>query len=298
MKRSIGEKTFNIFNIIFMTLFGAICLFPYLNQLAYSLNDGMDSLRGGLTIFPRAFTLANYKAVLTSNAIWKAAGVTVSRVILKGGLTLLTTYMAAYVLSRKALPYRKGLSLFLMLPSYISAGVIPTYVMYRNYGLIDNYLVYILPGLFVFYYMIIIRSFLQDLPESLEESAKLDGANDFTIMVRIIMPISLPVIACVALWVAVDAWNDWNTTLLYVTNNDLYTLQYHMMRLIKETGMKEAMNETTSAFVTQTGKNEEKLISEGVRAATVIVTTIPIIMVYPFLQKYFISGITLGAVKG
>lgn len=297
MKKSFGVRVFNVFNIIFMILFAAICIFPYLNQLAYSFNDGMDSLRGGLTIFPRVFTLANYKAIFSNSSTWDALKVTVSRVVLHTTLALITTYMAAYVLSRRGLPYKRAMSLFLMIPSYVTAGVIPTYINYRNLGLIDNYMVYILPGLFIFYYMIILRSFLQDIPESLEESAKLDGAGDFTVMFKIMVPMSVPVIACVILWIAVGAWNDWNTTLLYVTNKKLYTLQYNMMRLIKETGMKEQMAEA-SAFVTEVGKDEENLTSEGVKSATLIFTTIPIIMVYPFLQKYFISGITLGAVKG
>lgn len=297
MRRSKGEKVFNVFNIILMLLFAVIMIYPYLNQLAYSLNDGMDSMRGGLTILPRVFTLANYKQVLSNSDTWNAAAVTVLRVVIYSMLALATTYMAAYVLSRKGLPYRKIMSVFLLIPSYLTAGVIPTYLNMRSLHLIDSFWVYVLPGGFIFYYMVIIRSFLQDIPDSLEESAKIDGANDFLIMLKIILPLSKPVVATIVLWLMVQSWNDWNSTLLYITDKKLFTLQYQMMRLIKETGMKEAMNETAT-FVTDVGKNDDAVTSEGIKSATLIITTLPIIMVYPFLQKYFIKGITLGAVKG
>ena len=181
-----------------------------------------------------------------------------------------------------------------MLPSYITAGVIPFYILYSYLNLINNYLVYILPTAFAFYHMVIIRSFLQELPPSIEESAKIDGANDIQIMFKIIMPLSLPVMATVALWISVGAWNDWTTTLMYVTKKSLYPLQYLMMRLIKESSLAREMAKESASV--QTGIMA-KPTPESVKAASLITTTLPIIMVYPFLQKYFITGVTLGAVK-
>lgn len=279
-----------------MVLICIVSVYPYLNQLAISFNDGMDAMRGGITIFPREFTLENYKQVFSNRDFLAAAKISVLRVILSTGLGLLVTYAAAYGLTRKGLPYRKGITLFLMFPGYISAGAIPGYINLRYLGLINNFWVYILPTLFAFYNMIIIRSFLQDLPPEMEESAKIDGANDLIIMFRIIFPMSLPVVACVALWISVGAWNDWTTTLTYITDRELHTLQYLMMRLVKES---EAAN-SMSMQQTMSGDSavKAKVTGDTVKAATLIITTVPILCVYPFLQKYFIKGINLGAVKG
>lgn len=294
MKKSRAEKNFEIFNVILMILLCVVTLYPYLNQLAISFNDGNDTMRGGLTIFPRVFTLENYTAIFSNDSVWNAAAISVLRVVMQTVLSVAVVYLAAYALTRKGLPYRKGLTVFLMIPAYISAGTIPIYITYRYYHLINNFLVYVVPGLFSFYNMVIIRSFLQDLPASLEEAAKVDGANDFLIMYKIIFPLSLPVIATVALWVAVGAWNDWTTTLMYITNDSLYTIQYIMMRLIKESGIAQQLAQEAA----MTGKTfVARTTSESVKAATLIFTTVPIILVYPFLQKYFMKGVTLGAVK-
>ena len=294
MKRSLGEKTFGVFNIILMLLLSAIMLYPYLNQMAISLNEGMDTALGGITIFPRKFTFQNFQAVFSNKDMLGGAIVSVSRVILEIVLSIATIFAAAYGLTRKKLPYRKQITLFLMIPAYVTAGTIPIYILYRYLGFINNYLVYIIPKMFVFYNMVIVRSFLQELPASIEESAKIDGAGDALIMVKIAFPLCKPVIATIALWIAVGAWNDWTTTLMYITEPDLYPLQYIMMKLIKETEVAQKM--AAEAAVTGT---EVTFIptSESIKAATLIVTTLPIIMVYPFLQKYFISGVTLGAVK-
>lgn len=296
MKRSLGEKIFAVVNTIIMVLICVVSVYPYLNQLALSLNDGMDAISGGITIFPREFTFENYRTVFSDPSFLAAAKISVLRVILATLLGLLVTYAAAYGLTRRGLPYRKQLTLFLMLPSYIPVGTIPTYINMKNLGLINNFWVYILPGLFAFYNMVIIRSYLQELPPEMEESAKIDGANDLIIMFRIIFPMTLPVVACVALWISVGAWNDWTTTLTYITDRELHTLQYLMMRLVKEAELANSMSMQQAMSKGQEVK--AKVTGDTVKAATLIVTTLPILMVYPFLQKYFIKGINIGAVKG
>jgi len=296
MKRSLGERIFNVFNICLMLFLAAIMLYPYLNQVAISFNEGMDTALGGITLWPRKFTMQNYLTVFSDEALLGGAIVSVSRVLLEIVLSIAIIFSAAYGLTRKNLPYRRGLTLYLMIPAYVAAGVIPTYIMYRYLGLINNYWVYIVPKMFVFYNMVIVRSFLQELPDSIEESAKIDGAGDAYIMVKIAFPLCKPVIATIALWTAVGAWNDWTTTLYYITEPDLYTLQYLMMKLIKESEVAQKM----AAEAAVTGSEGASFIptSESIKSATLIVTTLPIIMVYPFLQKYFVSGVTLGAVKG
>ncbi len=295
MKRSLGEKTFNVFNITFMLFLAVIMLYPYLNQLAISFNEGADSARGGITVFPRVFTLQNYEAIFSNSDFLDAAIVSVCKTVLITVVATFINYSAAYGLTRKGLPYRKAITLFLMIPAYVSAGVIPMYMLYRDLHIINTFWVYIFPVLYSFYNIVIIRSFLQEIPASLEESAKLDGASDFKIMLKIIFPISMPVVATVALWSAVNAWNGWTDTLMYVTDKKLYTLQYLMMRLVKESEMAQQM--ALQLSMGQSVENVAKTTSESVKAASLIVTTVPIIVVYPFLQKYFIKGVTLGAVK-
>ena len=296
MKRSLSEKVFNICNILLMLLLCIIMLYPYLNQVAISLNDGVDTMRGGIYLLPRRFTLENYRAVFTNPDFSRAVLISVSRVVLATLLSLSVVFSAAYGLTRRGLPYKRAITLFLMIPAYISAGVIPVYMLYRHLKLINNFLVYILPTAFAFYNMVILRSFLQELPASIEESAAIDGASPFQTMVRIVLPMSLPVLATVTLWIAVGAWNDWTTTLMYVTEKELFPLQYLMMRLIKESEIAQQM--AAQAAMTQNAEEAVvKTTSDAVKSATMIVTTLPIIAVYPFLQKYFIKGVVLGAVK-
>lgn len=296
MKQSLGERLFNMFNVIIMLLICVVTLYPYLNQLAISLNDGMDTMMGGITIFPRKFTVESYRTVFANRNFLNAVFISVTRVLLSTSLSLIVVFSAAYGLTRKSLKFRREITLFLMIPAYISAGVIPGYMLLRYLGLINNYWVYILPSAFVFYNMVIIRSFLQEIPVSIEESAKIDGANDIQIMYKVIAPLSMPVLATVALWISVGAWNDWTTTLMYVTDSDLFPLQYLMMRLVKESETAQQM--ALQASMSKGSQvNISRPTSESVKAATLILTTLPIVMVYPFLQKYFIKGVVLGAVK-
>lgn len=275
-----------------MIILMIVMVYPYLNQLAISFNEGMDAMSGGITILPRKFTLENYRTVFANKDILNGSIISVSRVILGTFFTLTILFSSAYGITRKSLPFRRELTLFLMIPAYVSAGIIPVYILYRYLHLMNHYLVYILPFGYSFYNMVVLRSFIQGLPESLEESAKMDGANDIVIMYKIIMPLCLPVLATVALWISVGNWNDWTTTLLYITNKKLYPLQFLMMKLIKENTLAREVAEQSS----QIGLTRQPT-PETIKAATLIVTTIPIIMVYPFLQKYFIQGVTLGAVK-
>ncbi len=298
MKRSLGEKTFNVFNVCLMLLLSVIMIYPYLNQVAISFNEGMDTALGGITILPRKFTFQNYATVFSNRDLLGGAVISVSRVILEVVLSIAVVFSAAFGLTRKNLAYRSGLTIFLMIPAYVSAGVIPIYIIYRYLGLINSYWVYIIPRLFVFYNMVIVRSFLQELPDSIEESAKIDGAGDLCIMLKIALPLCKPVLATIALWVSVGAWNDWTSTLYYVTEPDLYPLQYIMMKLIKESEVAQKM--AAEAAMTGTTGTGASFIptSDSIKAATLIITTLPIIMVYPFLQKYFVKGVTVGAVKG
>lgn len=292
MKQSISMKIFQVFNVMLMLLLCTIMIYPYLNQLAISFNASSDTMLGGVTIFPRVFTLDNYRTIFSDQSVGKAFAVSVSRTVACVVLAEFVTFSAAYALTRKNLLGRSFITRMLAIPSYLHAGIIPVYIVYRYLGLINNFWVYVLPGVFSFYNMIIFRSFIQELPEALEESALLDGANEFIVMTKIIFPLSLPVVATVALWIAVGQWNDWTSNMYYITNTNLNTLQYLIMKIIKQGEQLKA------DMIMSGGDIVSKPTSEAVKAAMLIVTSVPIMCVYPFLQKYFVQGVTLGAVKG
>lgn len=294
-KITLGQKIFNVFNIIIITLLCVVMVYPYLNQVAIAFNEGVDTSFGGITLWPRVPTLDNFRELFSNNKIYMAMLVSVTRTILNVVLALLVTYSAAYALTRKTLRGRSFITRILCLPMYVHAGTIPMYILYRYLGLINNYWVYVLPYMFSFYNMIIIRSFLQDIPESLEESALLDGANEIQILFRIMLPLSKPVLATVALWIAVGQWNDYTTTLMYITDEGLFTLQYFMLRVLKQGEVMAKMMAESAVSGTEVVRTTT---SESVQAAILIVATVPIICVYPFLQKHFVKGVTLGAVKG
>ncbi len=292
-----GYRVFLIFNYIFMALIIAVCLLPFLHTLAKALNDGNDTMRGGITIFPRVFTLQNFKVLLADTSIYQAAGVSVARVICVVVSHLAVQFMGAYALSHADLPGRKKIMLYTIIPTFISGGTIPTYILYVKLGLLNNFLVYVLPALYTFYNVMIIRSYIEgSVPISLSEAAKLDGAGELRVMMQIVFPLCKPVLATVALWLAVDAWNNWTNTLYYITDKRLFTLQYKLMEVIKESERLQALiqqAQLTGEVVT----DEVKSTPESLQCAQVIVTVLPIVMVYPFLQKYFVKGVTLGAVK-
>lgn len=278
-----------------MCLLGVIMIYPYLNQLAIAFNDSADTAIGGIYLLPRKITFQNFSTILSNSRVGRAAAISVLKTVINTVLALFVTFSAAYALSRKNLKGRAVITKLYAATMYLNAGVVPTYILYRYLGLINNFWVYILPFTFSFYNMVIMRSFIQQLPASLEEAALIDGANEFTVMMKIIVPLSKPVFATVALWVAVGQWNEYTTALYYITDRSLYSLQYLMMCILKQ-------NETLrqAAIDVAMGASEntsQQPTSESIKAAMMIVTTVPIICLYPFLQKYFVKGVTLGAVK-
>ncbi len=293
---SLSRKIFYVCNVIFLLLLCVTVLFPYLNLVAKSLNEGQDTMRGGIWLIPRKFTWENYRSVLSGKQFWPAFGISVIRVLISVVFHLLVLFMPAYVFLNKRFIGHKVIMYFFMIPMYFGGGIICQYILYSNIGMLNNFLVYILPGAFGVYNMIIIRSYLESIPASLRESAKVDGANDIVIAFRIYFPLAKPVLATVALWTAVGAWNDWTTTMYYVTKPKLYTLQYVLMRLLKESQAIQQMI-SDAALEGEVLNIVPKVTSESIQAAQLIVTTIPIVITYPFLQKYFIQGMTLGAVK-
>lgn len=288
-------KPFDVFLILLMIFIAIITVYPFLNVLAISLNDANDTVKGGITIFPRIFTLDNYKQIFsTGSNLTRGFVNSVLRTVIGTATGVLSSAIVAYVMSRKDFIFNKFVSLLFVLTMYVGGGLIPEYMLIRQMGLVNHFAVYILPLLISAFNVIVIRSFIDGLPPALQESAKIDGANDFTIFFRIVLPLCLPVIATVALFIAVQQWNSWFDTYIYAGSNEsLTTLQYELMKV-----MDNATASAATAGNTGNGNLQVTAVNpESIKMAITMVATVPILLVYPFVQKYFVTGMTLGAVK-
>ncbi|WP_068618773.1 carbohydrate ABC transporter permease [Paenibacillus tuaregi] len=288
-----SEKLFDIFNYFFLTVVLIVTLYPFINVLAISLNDSTDTVRGGIYIWPRAFTLENYQTIFNYTGLIQGLKISLLRTIVGTVLGLIAASMLAFTLSRADFRGRKFISTFVALTMYFSGGIVPVYILMRDLHLIGTFWVYILPGLVSGFNVFIIRSFIDGLPYALQESAKLDGANDFTIYYRIILPLCKPVLATIALFLAVGQWNSWFDTYLYNgTKQQWTTLQYELMKVLQSTQQGGNMVNAND-LATQMAH----VSPDSIKMAITIVVTVPILLVYPFLQRYFVGGMTLGAVK-
>ncbi|MCM3630750.1 carbohydrate ABC transporter permease [Paenibacillus glycanilyticus] len=287
---------FNTVNAIIMLMLAVVTLYPFLNTLAVSFNAGLDTIRGGIYIWPRIWTLQNYKAVFITGTVFNAFYISVARTILATVLSLFLTTMLAYTVSRKEYTFRKPITIMIVMTMYFNAGLIPYYFLIKDLHLLNNFLVYIVPGLVSAFNMIVIRTYIGTLSESLIESAKVDGAGDFRVFMQIILPLCQPVLATVALFVAVGQWNSWFDTFLFASSKqELSTLQYELMKLLSS-----AMNSNSNpALQNGADPNAAKAMVTplSIRASITIVASVPILVVYPFLQKYFVVGMQLGSVK-
>lgn len=275
--------------VVLCLLLIVMTVYPFLNVLAISLNDSMDTMRNVNFIIPRKFTLSNYTYIFRENDLGGAFVMSVVKTVVGALLGVICTSMLAYVLSRKDFYFNKIFTVIFVITMYVSGGMIPDYLLLtRTLKLGNNFWVYIIPGLIWVYNVILMRSYIEGLPISLQEAAKLDGANDFTIWSKVILPLCTPSIATVALFVAVGQWNSFMDTYLYA--RDLPTLQYVLYEIMEQATIQIDPHAASSQL-----KNAVSPMS--VRMAITIVATVPILIVYPFLQKYFVGGMTLGAVK-
>ena len=290
-KTSVGDTIFVVCNTLFMILFVLITLYPILNTVAISLNDGTDALRGGIYLWPRKFTWKNYLTVIQKDNLLTGAYISVARTVIGTLLALIANAILAFIVSRKRFLFKKQLSLFWVITMYVNGGMIPTFLLYKNLGLTNSFWVYVIPGMFSAFNMLVIRTYMNGLPESLEESAQLDGAGYTTIFWKITSPLCKPVYATVALFVAVGQWNSWFDAMLYNRmSTHLTTLQYELMKLLSSV--------TNQGNSVEAMKNAAGTVTPtSVRAAATVLTMLPIVCLYPFLQRYFVAGLTIGGVK-
>ena len=290
-KTSVADKVFVTLNTLFMIMFVIITLYPVLNTLAISLNDGTDALRGGIYLLPRKFTWKNYITVLQKDNLIMGAYITVARTVIGTALAPFANAILAFIVSRKRFMFKKQLSLFWVITMYVNGGMIPTFLLFKTLHLTNSFWVYVIPGMFSAFNMLVIRTYMNGISDSLEESAQLDGAGYTTIFLKIISPLCKPVYATVALFVAVGQWNSWFDAMLYNRMSaNLTTLQYELMKLLSSV--------TNQGNSVEAMKNAAGSVTPtSVRAAATILTMLPIICLYPFLQRYFVTGLTIGGVK-
>lgn len=280
---------------IILALIVFIMIFPFWNAVVLSFNDGKDAMMGGIYFWPRKFTMDNYKQAFQNNAIWKAFGISFTRTLLATVLSLLVTSMFAYSASKSYLKFRKFYMLLLLIAMFFNGGIIPVFLTIKSLGLVNNFLVYILPGVFNAFYAQIFISFFKSLPESLFESARIDGGREWTIYCRLVLPLSKSVLAAVGLFTAVFNWNSWYDNMLYMKNEEMNTLSFLFVKMIKS---QETMENLAADSGVSELANLSGVSSTSLQLATMMIAVLPIMCVYPFVQKYFATGMMIGSVKG
>lgn len=290
-----GQKKWGIGQVILaicVLLLVSTCVFPFLNVIAISLSSKSAILRGDVNFIPKEFTYLAYDVIFKDQSMIQSLFFTVELTVIYTAMAMMLTILLAYPLSRERLKGKRFFTLMVMFTMYFSGGLIPTYLNIRNLGMIDTIWALILPGVISTYNVVIMKSFFLGLPRELEEAATIDGANDFQVLFRIILPLSLPSIATLSLFYAVGKWNSFSDALYYINSRSLQPLQLKLYYLIKGiTSVEISMVEGNAA---DAGRN----VSESIESASIIFATLPILVVYPFIQKYFVQGATIGAVKG
>lgn len=288
VKKKISAGT--VINYIFLTLIAFICLYPFLNVIAYSLSGYNAVLSGEVTFYPIDITLDAYREILGRAQIWISMRTTVIVTVLGTALSLVLTTFAAYALSRQDLPGRKILTGFILFTMYFGGGLIPTFLVVKNVGLYDTLGALFIPQSISVFNFIVMRSFFRSIPESLEEAARIDGASYIQCLIKIVLPLSLPIIATMGLFYAVGYWNTYFDALIYIQDPEKYTLQLRLRSLLFG-------NELNNSGASLEGIGTQ-VMSQSLKMATVAVSTLPILVVYPWLQKYFVKGVMVGSVKG
>ena len=293
VQRPASERVMMVVITIFMVLFCFCTLYPFINTLAISFNEGPDTLKGGIYFVPRIFTFQNYEEIFSDSSILSAYAITILRTVIGTVFTLIFTGLLAYGLSKKYLRGRKFYMVLCTFAMIFNAGLIPTYMLYRDVKLINNFWVYILPSAVNIWDMILMKNFFQQLPEEVEESAEIDGAGTMRIFFSIVIPISMPIIATIAIFSAVGQWNSWYDAYIFcTTRTDLHPIQTYLYKVI-------ALSQATSSNAA-----ESQLLARlktnvtTIRAATVVITILPIIFIYCLFQKHFIKGVMVGSLKG
>ena len=296
IRSSAADKTVSIVTYVVVIALCLLILLPCLNVLALSFNDGKDAARGGVYFWPRVWTLQNYREVFQDGSIINAYKITIARTVIGTLMSLIVTSFAAFALNQTELPGRKIITFLITFTMLFGGGTIPTYIQYNELGLLDTFWVYVIPSLVSVTYLIMMRSFFDGLPYALQEAAKLDGCGYFGIFFRIMLPLSKPVLAVVGLYTAVNHWNDWFAGAFYMTSDKLWPVQTVLQQMLSRamSASSQQIDNVSAAIAA----SKSAVTTDSLKMAAVVITTVPILCVYPFVQKYFAKGTLIGAIKG
>lgn len=289
-KKCFSDIVIDVVKVLFLVMVVVVCVYPFWNIFIISINDATDAMRGGLYFLPRILSFNSYMDILSRETFQHSILVTVARTVIGTPLAVLVTSALAYVMSRKELLGRKQLNLLFIFTMYFGGGMVPYYMILKSLGLLNNFWVFILPNLLSVYNMILVRNYIEGMPEAIFESAKIDGANDLVVFFRMVLPLAKPIIMTIALFVAIGHWNSWFDAYLYTNSQNLKTMQSILVEILNQ-------YQTSEAGASAADRMTQSITPDSIRMAATMVTTIPIIMVYPFVQKYFVQGIMLGSVK-
>lgn len=291
IRQSSGERLFSFINVLFMLLIMLLTLYPLWYVLMSSVSDALQlTQHQGPVLLPLGFSLAAYRLVFENPMIGQGYLNTLFIVLVGTSINIVLTCMAAYALSRKQVYWKNTLMFLATFTMFFSGGMIPTFLQVKSLGLLDNLMAIILPTALSTYNLIILRTSFGAIPDSMEESARLDGANDFVILARIIVPLAMPSIAVIILYYAVGHWNGWFNAMIYLSSREKFPVQLILREIL--------INNSTDQMMTNVAGNDKLMVSESIKYATIVVATAPILAVYPFLQKYFVKGVMIGAIKG
>ena len=291
--RTPGEWVLDIVKVVFLAFVVVVTVYPFWNIFIISINDATDAIRGGLYFLPRKLSLSSYAEILRRSTFLASIKVSVGRTLIGTPIAVLVTAMLAYPLSRKDLVGRKFWNLLFVFTMYFGGGLVPYYMVLKGIHMLNTFWVFIFPMMMSVYNMILIRSYIESMPDSLFEAAKIDGANDLVVFVKMVIPLSKPILMTVALFVAINQWNSWFDAYLYTSDQALKPMQSILVEILNQY--------QTGASTSQAMSNAKAGVTvtpDSIRMAATMVATLPIIMVYPFVQKYFVKGLTVGGVKG
>lgn len=280
-----------------LIVLGLVMLYPFWNSVVISFNVGRDTALGGVTFWPREFTLENYAIVFGDERLIGAFKISVLRTVIGTVLSVFLTALLAYGMSKKELMYRKYYMIFFVVTMFFSGGLIPTFLVVRELGLMNSFWVLVIPSLINIYNMIVFRTFFHALPQGLEESAKIDGCSNYGIFFRIVLPLSGPVVATLSLFTAVGHWNDWFTAAIYISKDELLPIQTLLKQIMNSNIMTDMKNAAGNAIAMEHMNRNRTVTTKSLTMATMMVATIPIVLTYPFLQKYFVKGVLIGSLK-
>lgn len=294
IKKTRGEQIFDVVNVIIMALVAAVMILPMIHVFSVSFSEGSESLKGGFFFYPHGFNLNGYETVFKDPMLLRSYGNTIIYVIGNTVCTLFFTSLTAYPLSVPGFRLKVPVTIFLTITMFISGGTIPTYMLMRKLHLINTVWVMIVPFCVGAYNVILFRTFFAGIPAALREAAIIDGASEFTVLFKMIFPLSKAIFATIGLFTLVGKWNDWFSALIYLNNESMYPLQMILRKILFNTdlSMKELDPATRAMFI------NNEVTAQNIKMAAIVITTVPILCIYPFIQKYFVKGVFIGTIKG